>query len=370
MRRRVVTVHGISSDGKWQTRVDPVLAIFFKPVPVRYWQYRLATCLVVGFLVLSPAIAAAIVEGVTRWPWWVLALAAVLTTRPLEKALRSSARDLCKKELDAEDWFEAAPHVIAHSMGTRLTADLMQRYEDVEFDRMVLVGGVLPTSFEWKALHSEAKIRAVWNEVALSDWVVRVAYWVRAAFPGLGRSGIRGFDGDSTTVHLKPNINAPCTQCLHSGASVLIHDVTLKRYGHSDSLLSGKHTARYWVPFLLGIEPSEYRTFLNWCIHAARLYDAHDFYMLHIYVELLRRKSWRWAGGSLEQYLRRELLRRRPSLNGSAQLDAFIGDAIDHIWAGVGNALTELREDAPKEEIVVWLDLRIAAGRAVTAALM
>ncbi|MCA3058433.1 MAG: hypothetical protein ING60_01225 [Rhodocyclaceae bacterium] len=87
------------------------------------------------------------------------------------------------------------PSIVAHSFGTWLLGELLNRYTDVSFDKVILSGSVLPPDFDWPRLIESGRITALHVEVATKDpWPVIADHvsWVLRPHV-FGRSGVTGF---------------------------------------------------------------------------------------------------------------------------------------------------------------------------------
>jgi hypothetical protein len=214
-------------------------------------------------------------------------------------------------------------HVIAHSLGTFFTWRAMER-ADVEFDRVVLVGSVLPHVLSHSASWSSRVRRtddsargvefsgpSVRNEVAGKDlvvWLAGLAGWLSRE---LGRSGWgRGFQSQTIPIHTAPDPWTHCSEC-ESGRKAIIHNVALgSYYGHSTVFLGPGHAQRLWLPFLWGFEPAEFRDWLRLSSLAAEFLDRGDIERGSVLLIIIQNRGWRWTrdigGGSrsLADYLR------------------------------------------------------------------
>jgi len=126
MTQKVVTIHGISSDGAWQDEVAKILEPHFDCVSIRYPQYRrLAPIKVAPWLVGVPAaIGLGLAVGVSAWITGVIGLT-------LSAAYCVIVRSNARKTVMSR-WLEKVgnphprPHLIAHSLGTILSLDLIK----------------------------------------------------------------------------------------------------------------------------------------------------------------------------------------------------------------------------------------------------
>jgi pimeloyl-ACP methyl ester carboxylesterase len=116
--------------------------------------------------------------------------------------------------------------LIAHSFGTYLISELLERYPDHRFDKLILVGSIVREDFPWNTVLEAWQVRSVLNEYGCAD------PWPAAAARLVPRAGPSGRDG-------------------FSGQHVRLHQSRFSRYAHSDSF-SAVHFERYWLNALRG----------------------------------------------------------------------------------------------------------------------
>lgn len=113
---------------------------------------------------------------------------------------RKKVNWLVEEYLEAKRRFPSAEFsYIGHSHGTYLVAHAMERFPQIEFERLALAGSVLSSRFDWQRIRSQAQY--VLNLTATSDWVVgifpRIADLLPVDWlfgPSLGGAGIAGFE--------------------------------------------------------------------------------------------------------------------------------------------------------------------------------
>ena len=115
------------------------------------------------------------------------------------------------------------PSVIAHSFGTYVLGNALLRYPYLRFNRVLLCGSILPTSFPWDAIIDRGQVQAVRNEYGARDVWTSAARWFIA---GTGPSGLSGFT------------------CQHDRLEQERFD-----YSHSEYFERG-HMEDRWVPYL------------------------------------------------------------------------------------------------------------------------
>jgi hypothetical protein len=142
---RVVTIHGIWTTGEWQENVAPVLWPHFELVSIKYPYYRWLGPLDLVFepLVLFPGAAVLILTCQLGWVhgrlvltglWLVLLGLAYWVTR----FRRQRVVDKFVEETAYTTLPGRAPHIIAHSFGTYLTAKALREFAATRADRIVL----------------------------------------------------------------------------------------------------------------------------------------------------------------------------------------------------------------------------------------
>ncbi len=130
--------------------------------------------------------------------------------------------------------FGTVPSVIAHSFGTYLVANAIEKYAELRFDRIILCGAIIRRDFDWDSLIRSGRVGAVLNEYGMKDiWAKIAEIFVVDA----GASGAIGFDTSSSLIYQR---RRPLFQ-------------------HGDFFYPLNY-AENWIPFLKGAEPSEYAT--------------------------------------------------------------------------------------------------------------
>jgi hypothetical protein len=316
----VLTIHGVCP-GPWQETAQRVFAPHFGYAAIAYSEYD---CLRGGAVkaVAHPLflLAAAVVGGWTAYArpsawWFTAAIGLVLAGAWVARVQRRRCADRIKARISDEVAGSFATHVIAHSFGTYLTARAMAFY-DIVFDRVVLVGCVLPRRFDWQNVFDRHRppdtavspaALEIRNEVGSADAVVRLAGLTAWLTRELGSAGLKGFLAGRHAVHSIASPWHACGACPDS--AVAVHNVSLGEYGHSTWALGPGHALHIWLPFLWGYPPAEFRDWLNVCSKATRaLQMANGEEFAEAAVLLLRREwTWtRWSDGtprSLEVYL-------------------------------------------------------------------
>lgn len=256
-KKAVLLVHGVMSLGGWQRTARRALEPHFRCVRVRYPHYWLMGVeAVVEPLILAAAVAALVrsTRGhSTRWSllvWIVGSLLGIWVAYRARAVRRSRAIRFIKRRIDPEIQFDRRPSVIAHSMGTLLLGDFLQRYREARFGRIVLVGSVMDSRYDWEsvALASPPSVEAVRNEVSQEDGVVSRVQLARRFIAGLGDSGISGFR-PSRAVHPRFDAVEKCPRCRH-GRIALVHNPVSPHGTHDHWEHGVSHACNVWLPFL------------------------------------------------------------------------------------------------------------------------
>ena len=204
------------------------------------------------------------------------------------------------------------PHVIAHSMGTKLVGTALKEYPQVRLGNVVLTGCVLPTNYPWRGVrpanpHGFAQVR---NDVGSRDFVPWLAHKGHqlGILRGFGMSGRVGFDPSDDLVHTVGSPNVLCAPCTAAADSAPIHNVISGEFTHSSAFATPQFAAYFWLPFLWNIAPREYSDFLELCLAADQHFQDHDWLRLRATEEELLHSEWRWTGDiTLEAYIGRHL---------------------------------------------------------------
>jgi hypothetical protein len=365
------SVHGINASD-WQEEVRDVFTPFFDYRPLRYPQFQgRFGAFRLAFGIWSPLVAAVATFGVafyTRSYYWtvLVALVGCLCSREEAKATRRSALGHLREEHEDSGSFETA-HIIAHSFGTLLVSQLLERYEYCRFGNVIFVGSVLPSRYDWT---KRDRVGALRNETGSEDFVVDLAGWARKLVPGLGASGKSGFVGPKEVIHTT-SCMGPCLECSESGRAK-IHNVGLS-YKHSEFLACG-HALQLWLPILWGYIPEEYARFVRLCVEAASNERACAWGSL---VDVERRillSKWSWTHGrTLSSHVRREVIAynavKRGTDLGRVRPKQLACRAIRVCWIAIAEADEELRKPRGNrsQRRLTYLFPTFAIGSAVEA---
>lgn len=198
-------------------------------------------------------------------------------------------------------------HIIGHSLGSYIVCSALQNEETMFAQRVVLTGCVVDTDFAWAHLLREKKFVVVRNEVAARDLVAWAAKFLRWRIPNFGSAGRNGFKEAVDLVH---TVQSPNQSCLVQPDTARVHNFVSAKKSHS-GVLKSTYTKYYWLPFFWGIDPREFREFLDACFEMMKALvaagspskppPAGDFNRL---AEEFLKREWAWAGGrTIAKYL-------------------------------------------------------------------
>lgn len=352
---QILTVHGINTDGPWQENAKYVLEPHFQcePVPYRHYRHFGALKLVLEPWVLVPGFAIVILSswlGYLQSPalWSLLPLGISI---PSSFVRRHLAEQHYLKEIEARikgREYGAARHLIAHSLGTYWSGRAIRKHAWFKLKYVVFAGCVLKKKFEWRSplgfpRPSETETQEqgeigwkrtetpqvikVRNDVQRRDWVPITATALHAVLlRDFGMAGRSGFEEESKPcpprkriIHEVPQPDDWCPDCKKGTPKVPLHNVSCKKYSHSN-VLSKEYIAAFWLPFFWGIEPPEYSLFVDWCREMAEAERDNNSPKVLEMEGKLRDHPWAWLGCTLIEYARSQVeayLRRHPERYGS-----------------------------------------------------
>jgi serine/threonine protein kinase len=160
--RTVVTLHGIRTHARWQRAFSEVAAEHNLACHLDRWNFGYFSTL--RFIVPW-----------TRWSkiaWF---------RRTYQDEFPELVLDHTQREL---------PSIIAHSFGTYILGYALLRYPYLRFNKVILCGSILPTTFPWSFVLARGQVQAVRNEYGAEDTWTRI---VDLFVPDTGASGIVGF---------------------------------------------------------------------------------------------------------------------------------------------------------------------------------
>lgn len=334
----IVTLHGINSVGAWQARVARVFEPHFRCVPLPYPQFR-------------------------RLGW-----VKIFIPRLRREAFETVAQQFSDEIVNSG----VRPHLIAHSFGTWIAAQLMKRNGNL-FDRVVFAGSPLPAYFDWaeELKDNPGAFYDLTNERSLRDGVISLA----GRF-GRGRAGRIGFKRPPELIHETGDLRDACRLCRSLGPNQFrIHNVH-RKFRHSDWFVGNGHSANLWLPYFWGFPPKEYAEFIQTCLLLNRM-EERDELNLETEQDQFHARGWSWTRRgrdivSLGDYVAgmviRSLQRRKQPVD-AAGVALLSNRAVRLIWGIVGEAIEERRKPAAeqREYIVRRLHPQFAISAAVEA---
>jgi hypothetical protein len=248
----VISIHGIRTHAKWQKALDEILGMsHVPPAAYDFGRYGL-----IRFL--TPTFNERMLNKFYDWFMWKM----------------DSRADI---DLDR---YDKRPSIVAHSLGSWIVGNAMQKFPGIRFEKAIFAGSILPVDFDWSSLFERDQIASVRNEFSLKDPWPRLASYV---VPRTGEAGSKGFDSFGKAVE----------------------NVSCKWFGHSDSLIR-PHIEQQWIPFLMrspspiilrhGREIHDLKQFSDTLDHTGTVIDAEAYAKLPNYasVEIPRGLSLQW----------------------------------------------------------------------------
>jgi hypothetical protein len=229
----VILVHGIRTRALWQNELRKILQKDgFVVEPTNYGYFD-----VVRFLVPWQPFAGAIVVEIAR-------------------QIRHAQR--MNKEADCS--------IIAHSFGTFIVARMLRDHTDIEFNRIIFCGSVVPHKFRFEDYRGRFEVPLV-NEVGTRDFWPVIAEVVTIGYGSAGTYGFR-----------RPAVR----DRWHNGKA------------HGD-FLNQKFCMKYWVPFLRNgeiVEDNETAERPPWWLWTVSTFQIRYLVLIGAVGVLL----WHWLG--------------------------------------------------------------------------
>jgi pimeloyl-ACP methyl ester carboxylesterase len=354
-RKLVLTIHGVSPDRNWQTRAARVLEPHFRCIPIVYRHYASPIGAFVVFVNVSTFIALALAFAYVptlRTPVYgaMSVAAACIISVIVARMRRHWVVDQVKAQISTKTRGKPA-HVIAHSFGTYICGWALEKFQDLRFERIVLVGSVLPTTFNWRAVYRRKprRFEEVRNEIGMCDLVVWLVMWMQVIARDLGVAGLRGFVGEKRDVHRSSRPWDPCRVCALMHRRPLIHNVFLAKYRHSTWALGPGHASELWLPYLWDLSPREFNEFVVCCRDAAFAYQEQRWQDLDDAENRLRDRTWTWTRDrTLETFVGAEIdsLTSRPQTRHADVIRDQRATVIEDAFIGVYLAIADAYEES------------------------
>lgn len=386
-RRRkqlVLTIHGVNPNREWQPNVHRVLAPFFDCHSHEYHEYDTWRGPIRAVLSIPPFLGGLLLLAAGLWgpriwllagPVRTVAIVGGLICIVLSFMLAWRKRLRCAERLKVEierKCGERAPHVVAHSLGTYLIGEVIEKFQDINLAKVVLISAVLPQNYPWSEIlrRNPDCVEAVRSEFGEADWVVRAVGWLNwlGLVRDLGDAGRYGFRDRPKLVHTWRALTRPCLNCIKRLAP--IHNFPLGQFEHSTHFLGTLHARRIWLPYLWGLPIIEFLRMRKTCEEIARLEADKRYSEADDLIDRLWRRRFDWCGGrSLTDYVQAQIdanIARRihfpPDVSTAEVLDEVRSQLHEIVADADGEAM---RADDPDEEISRLLDPRLAVSEAV-----
>jgi hypothetical protein len=94
------------------------------------------------------------------------------------------------------------PSIVAHSLGSYLVAQALEKYPEIQIDRAIFCGAIIRRRFPWKTICDRGQITAVLNQFGGRDIWARLVEWM---VQDAGQSGLRGFEHPEGPVFQQRN---------------------------------------------------------------------------------------------------------------------------------------------------------------------
>lgn len=164
----IMSIHGYKSKGRWQDSLSEVIQAYgYESAPYRY-GYKL-------FRIMRHHIR----KDVENFRDWYFSI----VENPVH-------------EMNISEPFHR-PSIIAHSLGTWIVAKALLKYPEIKFDKIFLLGSIIPADFDWFKLILRAQVNSVIYEKAKKDTIAPLG-WI---FTGSIRPcGTKGFVQKSSFI--------------------------------------------------------------------------------------------------------------------------------------------------------------------------
>jgi hypothetical protein len=381
LRRVIVSIHGIRSEGLWQEDFEKVFKHHFRFLRFKYGEFRhpIGAVLWIAlelWVVLGGAVALLVawrLDVLYGWRDWIIALSTWLLLGFIANFLADIRRKRVVNKfvawIDSEVQNELNPHIIAHSLGSFVLGRLLHNYPERDFKHIILMGCVLKRRYAWQEMSS--RFDMVRNEVAGRDWVSRLSTFLNPIIPEMGAAGIRGFSSIPGFVRTlnENDFGSPWRPCVDDcscgfgkidSPAARILNVWCAKLGHNDM---ARHRARLvWLPFLWDIPPRVHREFIEICQECFVLEKEKRRSELTAKANYLRKRCWFWTRGSLESFIETRL--REELWTDGSPTPELVTIAVRQLWHAVTRAA--LHNAPPSDEIYLYptmaVDVAIASA--------
>ncbi len=70
------------------------------------------------------------------------------------------------------------PSIIAHSLGSYILVKTLEKYPEIKFDKIFLVGSIIPENYDWFKLILNDQVSSIVYERSQKDWVVSLSFLI------------------------------------------------------------------------------------------------------------------------------------------------------------------------------------------------
>jgi hypothetical protein len=397
MSKTLFSIHGINTDGKWQQGIRDILDRFFDYRPLEYQEYRnlpLAVWRLGGDLVLLLLAVPAFVVWDIRYKsppviWMVTGIVLIFLMAMAINWLNAKCMQSLVERINTDVRGPLGGHanasVVAHSLGTLLVARALRRFESTTFDTIILHGCVVNRRYPWGGMLT--RFSNVFNDIGGLDIVPRIAGTLRYTVPDIGSAGANGFKGPAVALPIRnPSSPGPIIyrgkSCCEAHESVQstdqVHNVRFERIPHSGYHQGFFHAMDFWLPRLLGYDPSLYRKFYDDCVRVVSAEPGLKYEYKSAQRSLLE-TCYGWHPGRLETAIRSEVDAIAEITVPRSKVDGLIVSIVVDLTRAVYSMLKRFprspikdqKLELPDKEDAIWdlLDPRSALQRSIAQSL-
>jgi hypothetical protein len=384
-RPLLFSIHGIRTNGPWQEGANVVLNAFYDHEAIKYSEFKKWAILKLAADMITLLVGAIIifclwewnfVHGRSLWPlYFIFLIVVVLTIGFFADRSRGKVIDQIYCKISEKSANRIPPHIIAHSLGSFLSAKALQKYQGLSYKSVILNGCVLKRRFPWNSMR--LRFEQVTNEVGRKDPVPYTAAVLGLFVEDMGAAGALGFKHEDVHNHSPeeeyPNCRAKRCPCdIHADVKecqARVHNVHHEGLAHSDFFVGLIHAWYFWLPTLLGYDPVLYRQFQNSCMLCYKnetdgaLPDVQDEA-----VENLKNTCWGFTRGKLKDFVKSQIRKRSSSSRSvsEGELDDATDFAISVTWENVALAAQETHKPSSRDEnLIRQLEPRRAISSAI-----
>jgi hypothetical protein len=274
VKQTLFSIHGIYTDGEWQKGAERVVRDLFDHTQIHYPEYRRFAILKLGGDLIFLTLGAVVLLIGAREHWYqsftqatvlivLLAIGFIATNSYLRRYMK---RLVTRVHLEHFDPIPLGkyPSVLAHSLGSYVVCSVLERFEGVRLGKIILDGCVVTRTYPWSKM--VPRFERVFNEIGGTDPVPHLAALLGLTMRGMGSAGARGFRGEGVT---RGTINPSGSGTIWEGggtccprhsagfpSGTFVHNLWYGRIPHSGYHTGVTHARRFWLPRLLGYDPT------------------------------------------------------------------------------------------------------------------